>query len=100
LCRGCHGLSLHHGLSILLRSGGHGAGDIAGSPCIMDCPRSLLPFCIERVYNLKQTYGVIIRGWGGEAANQKELEFSYGASKLSASRRACEGYTCCWLGSP
>lgn len=72
-------------------------GDVVGSLC---CPRFLMPFCIEWLYNLKQTYGVIFRGWGREATNQKVLQFSKGASKLSASRRACEGYTCCWLGSP
>lgn len=51
-------------------------GDVAGSPYIVGCPRSILPFCIERVYNLKQTYSVITGGWGGEATNEKELEFS------------------------
>lgn len=65
-----------------------------GSPCL------LMPFCIEWVYNLKQIYRVIFRGWVGDATNQKVLQFSKGASKLSESRRACEGYTCCWLGNP
>lgn len=75
-------------------------GDAVVSLCLMGCPCLLMPFCIEWVYNLKQIYGVIFRGSVGDATNQKVLKFSKGASKLSESRRACEGYTCCWLGNP